>query len=275
MGVTFLLHGRRAVPTPISSIKMAATLSARTALVGQTVSAKKAQAKTTTRAAPVVCKAEDSKASLATRRSAMSAFAASAMAASAKPSLAAYGQGANIFGASSVNRSDFIPYAGEGYAVLIPSKYNPGGERDFKNTVLRYQDNFDAVNDMIVVVNPTNKKSIKDYGSVPAFLTAYSYMLGKSSQTFESSSEGGFKKNSVSAASLLEIGEVEKKGKTYYECHVLTRTADGDEGGRHHLFTGVVSGGNEYVLKMQVGDKRWFKGLDRPTQDVVKSFVVA
>jgi hypothetical protein len=37
----------------------------------------------------------------------------------------------------------------------------------------------------------------------------------------------------------------------------------------------VVSGGNEYVLKMQVGDKRWFKGLDRPTQEVVKSFVVA
>ena len=35
--------------------------------------------------------------------------------------------------------------------------------------------------------------------------------------------------------------------------------ADGDEGGRHQLINASVSNGNLYILKCQVGDKRWFK----------------
>ena len=35
--------------------------------------------------------------------------------------------------------------------------------------------------------------------------------------------------------------------------------ADGDEGGRHQLINAAVSNGNLYILKCQVGDKRWFK----------------
>ena len=35
--------------------------------------------------------------------------------------------------------------------------------------------------------------------------------------------------------------------------------ADGDEGGRHQLINAAVSKGNLYILKVQVGDKRWFK----------------
>ena len=31
----------------------------------------------------------------------------------------------------------FVPYAGEGFAVLIPSKWNPSKEQDFPGTVLR------------------------------------------------------------------------------------------------------------------------------------------
>lgn len=31
----------------------------------------------------------------------------------------------------------FIPYAGEGFALLIPSKWNPSREQDFPGTVLR------------------------------------------------------------------------------------------------------------------------------------------
>lgn len=31
----------------------------------------------------------------------------------------------------------FIPYAGEGFAVLIPSKWNPSKEQDFPGVVLR------------------------------------------------------------------------------------------------------------------------------------------
>lgn len=32
----------------------------------------------------------------------------------------------------------FIPYAGEGYALLLPSKWNPSKEKDFPNVELRY-----------------------------------------------------------------------------------------------------------------------------------------
>ena len=41
---------------------------------------------------------------------------------------------------------------------------------------------------------------------------------------------------------------------------ILTRTADGNEGGRHQLLTATVGGGNLYICKVQIGDKRWFKG---------------
>ena len=47
-----------------------------------------------------------------------------------------------------------------------------------------------------------------------------------------------------------------------YHCRyeLLTRTADGNEGGRHQLLTAAVGNGNLYVCKVQIGDKRWFKG---------------
>jgi hypothetical protein len=31
----------------------------------------------------------------------------------------------------------FVPYAGEGYALLLPSKWNPSKERDFPGVELR------------------------------------------------------------------------------------------------------------------------------------------
>jgi hypothetical protein len=53
--------------------------------------------------------------------------------------LAAYGDAANVFGRVT-NKSGFVPYAGEGFAVLLPSKWNPSKEKDFggfAETVLR------------------------------------------------------------------------------------------------------------------------------------------
>uniref|UniRef100_A0A7S4MHW1 PsbP C-terminal domain-containing protein n=1 Tax=Vannella robusta TaxID=1487602 RepID=A0A7S4MHW1_9EUKA len=249
------------------------SIAARSTFVGKAVQAKTQQPKAS-RAQAVVCKAQSQETTLATRRAAMSAFAAAIMAVSAKPSFAAYGEGANIFGARPT-ASEYIPYAGEGFALLMPDKFNPSKEQDFKGTVLRYEDNFDAVSNLIVTCNPTSKTTIKEYGSPEKFLAANSFLLGKTSQEFASRSEGGFAANRVAAASLLAVNENEKKGKTYYELEVLTRTADGDEGGRHHLISAVVSGGKEYVLKVQVGDKRWFKGLERPSKEVIQSFIVA
>jgi len=55
---------------------------------------------------------------------------------------------------------------------------------------------------------------------------------------------------------VLDYGSVDKDGKTYYTYELLSRTADGDEGGRHNLITAVVNNGNLYLCKIQAGDKR-------------------
>ena len=55
----------------------------------------------------------------------------------------------------------------------------------------------------------------------------------------------------------------------------MCAAADGDEGGRHQLITAAVSGGVLYILKIQVGDKRWFKGVDRDAKGTWNSFTVA
>jgi hypothetical protein len=58
-------------------------------------------------------------------------------------------------------------------------------------------------------------------------------------------------------------------------CPTSFAAADGDEGGRHQLFKATVSNGKLYVLKVQVGDKRWFKGVDKDAEGMAASFVVA
>lgn len=72
-----------------------------------------------------------------TRRSALASFAgAAALLSGAAPSLAAYGENANVFG-KITNKSGFAPYVGEGFALLLPSKWNPSKEKDFPGVVLR------------------------------------------------------------------------------------------------------------------------------------------
>jgi len=210
------------------------------------------------------------------RRAALGLLAgAAALVAQPEPSQAAYGEAANVFGKAS-NVSGFVPYAGEGYALLIPSKWNPSKERDFPGTQLRYEDNGDAVTNLVVTVNKTDKSSIGGYGSPEKFLQDNSFLLGQQTFTGETQSEGGFKSGKVSSAALLDVQEAtDKKGKPYYKYEILTRTADGDEGGRHQLITAAVSGGQLYVLKVQVGDKRWFKGVDRDAKGTWNSFTVA
>lgn len=51
--------------------------------------------------------------------------------------------------------------------------------------------------------------------------------------------------------------------------------ADNAEGGKHHLLTAAVAGGSLYILKVQVGDKRWFKGADKEAKGAWNSFTVA
>lgn len=55
---------------------------------------------------------------------------------------------------------------------------------------------------------------------------------------------------------------------------MLTRTADGEEGGRHQLVAATVSQGNLYLLLVRCGDKRWFKGADKVVKGTWDSFTV-
>lgn len=61
---------------------------------------------------------------------------ATTLMANAAPSLAAYGDSANVFGRVT-NKTGFVPYAGDNFALLIPSKWNPSPEKEVDTIVLR------------------------------------------------------------------------------------------------------------------------------------------
>ena len=56
------------------------------------------------------------------RRAALGMVIGAASLAAVKPSKAAYGEGANVFGRVT-NKTGFVPYAGDSFALLIPSKW--------------------------------------------------------------------------------------------------------------------------------------------------------
>jgi len=250
------------------------TLSQKAFVSGTAVQAKARVSAKTVRS-PVVVRAQKEEG--VERRAALGLIAAAAALAGAKPSEAAYGDAARVFAGKITNKSGFTPYAGEGFAILLPAKWNPSKEKDFPGVVLRYEDNFDAVNNLVILQQKVGKSSIEDLGSPDKFLQDNAYLFGDSTAfTGQTLSEGGFAPNKVSAASVLDVQEAtDKSGKKYYKYEVLTRTADGDEGGRHHLLAATVSKGDLYLLKVQVGDKRWFKGAKTEALGAWNSFTVA
>ncbi|XP_057955687.1 putative oxygen-evolving enhancer protein 2-2 isoform X2 [Malania oleifera] len=125
------------------------------------------------------------------------------------------------------------------------------------------------------MVTPTDKKSITDYGSPEEFLSKVDYLLGRQVYSGKTEAEGGFDKNVVATANILESATPVVGGKQYYFVSVLTRTADGDEGGKHQLITATVADGKLFICKAQAGDKRWFKGARRFVESTADSFSVA
>lgn len=101
---------------------------------------------------------------------------------------------------------------------------------------------------------------------VEAFLVLHSFFFVM---------QGGFAKNATITASLLDSETVTDGGKTYLKLNVLTRSADGNEGGRHQLFSVAVNKGTLYIARVQAGDKRWFKGAKKFVEGAWKSFAVA
>lgn len=235
------------------------------------------------KATQLVCRAQkqaenqdsDGGAAVMSRRLALTVLiGAAAVGSKVAPADAAYGESANIFGKQKTN-TDFKPYNGDGFKLLVPAKWNPSNEVEFPGTVLRYEDNFDATSNLSVMINPTDKKSITDYGSPEEFLSKVDYLLGKQAYFGKTDSEGGFDSGAVATANLLESATPEVDGTKYYFLSVLTRTADGDEGGKHQLITATVKGGKLYICKAQAGDKRWFKGAKKFVESAATSFSVA
>uniref|UniRef100_A0A1D1Y2T5 23 kDa subunit of oxygen evolving system of photosystem II n=1 Tax=Anthurium amnicola TaxID=1678845 RepID=A0A1D1Y2T5_9ARAE len=190
------------------------------------------------------------------------------------PADAAYGEAANVFGKPKTD-TDYIPYSGVGFKLNIPSKWNPSKEVEYPGQVLRYEDNFDPNSYVTVMVQPTAKKSITDYGTPEEFLAQVNYLLGKQVYGGKTDAEGGFGQDDVATANILESSTPNVGGKQYYFLSVLTRTADGDEGGKHQLITATVSDGKLYICKAQAGDKRWFKGARKFVESTASSFNVA
>lgn len=212
---------------------------------------------------------------LVSRRLALTVLiGAAAIGSKVAPADAAYGEAANVFGKPKQN-TDFLPYNGDGFKLSIPSKWNPSKEKEFPGQVLRYEDNFDSNSNVSVMVNPTDKKSITDYGSPEEFLAKVDFLLGKQAYFGKTDSEGGFDPNAVATANILEASSPTINGTQYYFLSVLTRTADGDEGGKHQLITAAVKDGKLYICKAQAGDKRWFKGARRFVESTASSFSVA
>ena len=226
----------------------------------------------------LVCKAQQTQendTSAVSRRLALTLLVgAAAVGSKVSPADAAYGEAANVFGKPKTN-TDFTAYNGDGFQVQVPAKWNPSREVEYPGQVLRYEDNFDATSNLNVMVTPTDKKSITDYGSPEEFLSQVNYLLGKQAYFGETASEGGFDNNAVATANILETNVQDVGGKPYYYLSVLTRTADGDEGGKHQLITATVNGGKLYICKAQAGDKRWFKGANKFVEKAATSFSVA
>ncbi|CAA7408939.1 unnamed protein product [Spirodela intermedia] len=218
--------------------------------------------------------AEEGHAALSRRLALTVLVGAAAVGAKVSPADAAFGEAANVFGKPKTN-TEFFSYTGEGFKIQIPSKWNPSKEVEFPGQVLRYEDNFDATSNVSVLIQPTTKKSISEYGSPEDFLGQVDYLLGKQVYGGKTDAEGGFDKNAVATANILETSTPSIAGKDYYFLSVLTRTADGDEGGKHQLITATVSGGKLYICKAQAGDKRWFKGAKKFVESAASSFNVA
>jgi photosystem II oxygen-evolving enhancer protein 2 len=182
-----------------------------------------------------------------------------------------------LFILQATNTTGFIPYSGDGFALLLPSKWNPRRQEVTPGVVLTYEDNGDAVNHVDVIARKASASSIDGYGAPDKFLNeVVRPLLGEQVFAGETRSEGGFGANKVAAASLLDVQEAkDAKGKVYYKYNILTRTADGNEGGRHHLVAAAVGNGNLYIAHATVGDKRWFKGVDKDAIGMIDSFTVA
>ncbi|KAL2934535.1 Oxygen-evolving enhancer protein 2 chloroplastic [Bienertia sinuspersici] len=83
---------------------------------------------------------------------------------------------------------------------MVPSNWNKSKELEYAGQVLRFEDNFDATSNVVVLVSSTDKKFIIDFGSPKPFLSPVDYLLGKHAYFGMTVSEGGFDSGVVASA---------------------------------------------------------------------------
>merc|ERR1712176_328346 len=70
--------------------------------------------------------------------------------------------------------------------------------------------------------------------------------------------EQGFTSGS-SVGHIMRVDKESKNGVTYNIYDVLTRYADGSQGGRWHMISAASKGGKTYVAHFVAGEKHWTK----------------
>ncbi|CAA7037878.1 unnamed protein product [Microthlaspi erraticum] len=165
-----------------------------------------------------------------------------------------------------------MPYTGEGFKIEIPSKWNPSKEIEYPGQLLRYEDNFDATSNVSVMVTPTDKKSITDYGSPEEFLSQVSALFIQQQQ--QKSNQMGINTADVimylvslcrSIVSLESKLSLAKQPLRLFPFHELAFSK----------LLMEMNGGKLYICKAQAGDKRWFKGARKFVENAATSFSVA
>lgn len=213
--------------------------------------------------APATLAVRASAEELQPRRAFLGGAAAAASLMAARPSQAAYGEGAGVFKASREQIDpDYITFQGDGYTILVPQRgWNPtkaGGLAMYPNLDMMWEDwNTTDVANVSVSVFPAKGGGLPS----PADL---SYLLGQ--DVWSSSSTGtadaptmneqGFT-TGISSANLLTSADKDVAGIKYKTYDILTRTADGSQGGRHHIISVAEKGGKLYVAQVMAGDKHW------------------
>ncbi|KAL2923034.1 Oxygen-evolving enhancer protein 2 chloroplastic [Bienertia sinuspersici] len=87
---------------------------------------------------------------------------------------------------------------------MVPSDWNKSKELEYAGQVLRFEDNFDATSNLVVLVSSTDKKFIIDFGSPKPFPSPVDYLLGKHAYFRLTVSEGCFDSGVVTSSNFLE-----------------------------------------------------------------------
>jgi len=174
-----------------------------------------------------------------------------------------YGEAGRVFAPSKETiDTDYQTYSGNGYTIELPMRgFNPvppGLLARYDNVDVMWDDwqSTDYATISVSVVDGSGKDSLQDL----------QYLFGKDAWKCGDSNscndryleEQGFTSGS-SVGHIMRVDKESKNGVTYNIYDVLTRYADGSQGGRWHMISAASKGGKTYVAHFVAGEKHWTK----------------